>query len=183
MTREDFEKGVKILEAGIGRTYKKETTDLFWEETREGFGGAFLSVCRELARSEDRLPSLALLTARLSNARAEDDHERREKHERKSFEEVKARAEAAERVVGQSFEFFLKANGGDHVLAAHYFGQAYWEAKGNGKLATGYEHLILGRERFLADPKQIQAEREREKKKDIAERIKIGEAMDAAEAR
>lgn len=47
-----------------------------------------------------------------------------------------------ERIVGDTFENFVKLNNGNKAVAALYFGRAYWNARDIKKYDLKYDRLI-----------------------------------------
>lgn len=180
MTDKEFRQGLAILQGGCGKNYREATVPVWWEALQGEYAGAYLSVCRELAKTEERLPSLSTVCDRLNEIKRQNYANAQQERDRSYLEEQEARAKEAEAVVGQTFKFFLDANGGDHPLASYYFGREYWAKVKPGRYEAAYDRLIDQRERFLADPKRAREEAAKQKKKDQAERMEIGRAMDAA---
>lgn len=52
-----------------------------------------------------------------------------------------------ERMVGDTFDNFIKLNGGNKALAALYWGRAYWNARGIKKYDLAYDRKIERLER------------------------------------
>lgn len=52
-----------------------------------------------------------------------------------------------EKIVGATFESFIRLCDGNKAIAALYFGQAYWNAKGIAKYNRAYDEKIHRLER------------------------------------
>ncbi len=180
MNEKEFHDGMTILQGAAGKNYRETSFPVWWEALKNEYGGAYLSVCRELAQTEPRLPALSEICRRLSEIKHAHTADKNKQREGSYLAEQEARAREAEKIVGNTFENFLRANNGDHPLAGYYFGRAYWNARGITRYDAAYDRLAEGRERFLQNPAQAKKEAEAAKKKDLGEKMEIGRAMDSA---
>lgn len=76
MTKEEFNRGMDVLQAAFLRKYSEESVLVFWQELKEEPGSAFVLVCRMLAKKAQHLPSLSeILQAMPERILAKDDDE------------------------------------------------------------------------------------------------------------
>lgn len=180
MKKEQFLDILYELEIAKRRNFTTEFKDHLFMEIGGRSPFDLQSAVKTLSNDPDpKLPNRGqILGAFPKDEKTEQD--RRQETEKSYYADVSARATEAERVVGDTFENFLKLNNGDHTLAALYFGRAYFNARGISRYDYEYDRRIRNRERFLQNPKAEREKRTAERKKEVAERMDVGRAMDAA---
>lgn len=125
MIKAEMERELTRLESAMGKVYSVGFKQVAFDYLcARSILDLRLSIDRVVA-TEKHLPTLSLILQNLPDLPAKDPLELSPHY----WTNLRAKHDEAERLLGASFESFLRSCNRDHGLAALYFGQASWRKK------------------------------------------------------